>query len=463
MYDLLIKNGTIVTEETEYNAHIYIKSGKIELITQELIDIEAKEILDASNQFILPGLMDTHIHSRDKGATHKEDFYHSTLAAVSGGITTVFEMPNTNPPVNNVQNFKNQVDNLINKAFCNFGLWGICLGDLNNDDIRGLNEEGVVGFKYFWGYAIDENTYQLIYNYDETMENVIAPYDDGQVYKMFEEVTKTGKVLAVHAENSELINYLGKKPSDDNLNEYDAAVAARPSLAEELTIQTGISFAKELGTNLHVLHISSKEGIELVEKAQKQGLNVTGETCPHFLYLTNEDFEEIGNMMKVYPLVKFKEDKERLWKALTDGTLSLICSDHAPHTEEEKTGEFNQIPAGMCGVETLVPLMLNSVSEGRLTLQNVVSLLSAKPARLFNLYPKKGALQPGADADLTIVDMNREKIIDKDELHSKSKVTAYDGFKVKGLPVSTIVNGKVVMLNEEIIMEPSGQLVKPLT
>lgn len=461
MYDLLIKNGTIVTEETEYDSHIYIKSGKIELITQNLLDVEAAETVDAAGQYILPGLMDTHIHSRDKGATHKEDFYHSTMAAVAGGITTVFEMPNTNPPVNNVDNFRRQVDNLTEKAFCNFGLWGICLGDLNNKDIKGLSDEGVIGFKYFWGYAIDENTYQLIYNYHDSMEGVISPYDDGQVYKMFEEVTKTGKVLAIHAENSELINYLDGKEAAEGLNEYDAAVAARPSLAEELTIQTGISFSKELGTRLHILHISSKEGVDLVAQAQAQGLNVTGETCPHYLYLTNEDFEEIGNMMKAYPLVKFEDDQERLWKGIDQGTISLVCSDHAPHTEEEKTGDFNQIPAGMCGIETLVPLMLNAVSEGRLTLQNIVSLLSSEPSKLFDLYPNKGTLHAGSDADLTIVDMNKEKIIKKDELHSKSKVTAYHGFKVRGLPVATIVNGKIVMSNGEIVGEPSGELVKP--
>lgn len=274
-------------------------------------------------------------------------------------------------------------------------------------------------------------------------------------------MTKTGKVLAIHAENSELINYLGQKEADDDMNEYDAAVAARPSLAEELTIQTGISFSKALGTRLHILHISSKEGVDLVAQAQGQGLNVTGETCPHYLYLTNEDFDEIGNMMKAYPLVKFEEDKERLWEGIDQGTLSLVCSDHAPHTEEEKTGNFNQIPAGMCGVETLVPLMLNAVSEGQLTLQNIVSLLSSNPSKLFDVYPKKGTLHAGSDADLTIVDMDKEKVIRKEELHSKSKVTAYDGFKVKGLPVATIVNGKIIMSNGEISGIPSGELVTP--
>src|SRR5699024_6120884 len=198
--------------------------------------------------------------------------------------------------------------------------------------------------------------------------------------------------------------------ADDDLNEYDAPVVSRPSLAEELTIQTGISFSKALGTKLHILHISSKEGMDLVAQAQAQGLNVTGESCAHYLYLKYGDSEELGNMRKAYPLVKFEDDQERLWEGIDEGTISLVCSDHAPHTEEEKTGAFNQIPAGMCGVEPLVPLMLNAVSEGRLTLQNIVSLLSSEPSKLFDLYPKKGAIHAGSDADLTIVDMNKEKV-----------------------------------------------------
>jgi allantoinase len=459
-YEHLVKNGTIVNDNISYQANIYIKDGKISIITKNLLDVQVDTITDAEGYFVLPGLIDTHVHSRDGGGLHKEDFYHSTQAAAAGGITTIFEMPNTNPPVNNLENFNKQVDNLSKKAHVNFGLWGICLGELNINNIQELSKAGVIGFKYFWGYAVNKENYQLVYNYDDSMTNVIPPCDDGEVFNMFEEVTKTGKIMAVHAENSELINNFFNKADNPDKNEYDNAVERRPSLAEELTIQTGISFAKELGTKFHVLHISSKEGIELVKEAQEKGLNVTGETCPHYLFLTNNDFEHIGNNMKVYPLVKYKEDQERLWQGIREGTLSLICSDHAPHTEEEKIGDFNEIPAGMCGVETLAPLMLNAVSEKKITLNQVVSLLSTEPAKLFGIYPQKGSIEVGADADLTIIDMDYEKTIQKHDLHSKSKVTAYDGFAIKGLPIITIVNGMTVMKNGSIVSNNAGQFIK---
>lgn len=458
IYNHIVVNGTIVNRDGEYKGNVHIKDGKIAAISDEVLG-EAEKITDASDQYVLPGLIDTHVHSRDGGATYKEDFIHSTKAAAAGGITTLFEMPNTNPPVNNIENFNKQLKNLKNKANVNFGLWGICLGDLNLKDIESLNQAGVIGFKYFWGYAVNKDNYQLIYNYDKSMENVIPPCDDGEVYRMFEEVSKTGKKFAVHAENSDLISYLSKKEKDKSLNDYDNAVEARPDLAEELTIQTGISMAKTTNTNLHILHVSSKKGIEAVESAQKDGYNITSETCPHYLFLTNKDFEKIGSNMKVYPLVKYQEDQDRLWQAIEDDVITIVCSDHAPHTEEEKNGSLDEIPAGMCGVETLAPLMINAVSEGKITLQKLVSLLSANPAKEYGMYPQKGTIQVGSDADITIVDMKQKWKIDKQKLHSKSKVTAYDGKAITGRPVATIVNGVTVMENGEIVEELQG---KPL-
>src|SRR5699024_480029 len=177
--------------------------GKIKTISQENLG-SAKKITDASGCYVLPGLIDSHVHSRDGGNTHKEDFFTSTKAAAAGGITTIFEMPNTYPTINNEKNFYRQVKNCQKKAHVNFGLWGIGLGDLNINEFQVLHQAGVIGFKHFWGYAINKNTFQLQYNYSEDMEDIIPPCDDGEVYDMFREVARTGQVLAVHAENSEL-------------------------------------------------------------------------------------------------------------------------------------------------------------------------------------------------------------------------------------------------------------------
>ncbi|SDI35836.1 dihydroorotase [Natribacillus halophilus] len=460
-WDHIIKNGTIVQEEELFEGNIYIKDGKIAAISSTELAGETVEETDATGLHVFPGFMDVHIHSRDPGATHKEDFYHSTWAAAAGGLTTVFEMPNTNPPVNHVENFHKQVENLQPKAHVDFALWAICLGHLNINEIQSLHEAGAVAFKFFWGYAVHKKTYQLMYNYKPEMEDVIPPFQDGEVYDMFQEVAKTGKPFAIHAENNELIQHLTQKVEESGRRDYGALLQGRPNLAEATTIQTGISFAKDAGTRLHVLHVSTEEGVELIRQAQQEGYPITSETCPHFLYLSNKDFEKIGPHMKVYPPVKYEKDQNGLWKGIADGVVSVACSDHAPHTEEEKDGDLWSIPAGMCGVETLAPLMIHAVSEGRITPYELGKLLSSQPARLFGIYPQKGSLQIGTDADLTLVDFKRQKTIHKHELHSKSKVTPYDGFQLQGAPVATIVRGTTMMKDGAVTEEPAGRVVKP--
>ncbi|GAJ99309.1 dihydroorotase [Geomicrobium sp. JCM 19055] len=462
MYDTKIVNGTIVNGQASFLGNIYITDGKISAVTEPEDDREAVEVIDAKGQYVLPGLIDTHVHSRDPGPTHKEDFYTSTQAAAAGGITTIFEMPNTTPPVKDQGTFDAQVENLNEKAVVNYGLWGICLGPLNRHAFAELSERGVIGFKYFWGYGIHQETFQLLYNVDAKDEQIIEPYDDGEVFAMMREVAKTDQVFAVHAENHELIRQLSeeKDPTDES---YDALLRSRPALAETLTVNTGLSLAKEAGVHFHVLHVSAKESVESIRAAKANGQKVTVETCPHYLFLTNEDYETVGRDMKIFPLVKEQKDQDEIWKGIQDGTITVVCSDHAPHTAEEKySGSLSEIPAGMCGVETLAPLLLNEVHTGRLTINQVVQLLSENPAKLYGIDNQKGTLMPGTDADITIVDLKKEGTIQKANLHSKSKISAYDGRSIIGWPVRTIVHGHTVMEDGNIVNDqPKGQLVKP--
>lgn len=462
-WDLKILNATIVTDSEQYKGNLYVKDGKIQAITNHLLEGKAHEEIDAEGLYVLPGLIDTHIHSRDPGPTYKEDFAHSSSAAAAGGITTVFEMPNTTPPVNNADNFDLQNNNLKEKAYVDYGLWGICLGHLNNNHIQELHEKGVIGFKFFWGYAVHQKTYQLMYNYKPGMEDVIPPFDDGEVYEMMEHVAKTNQIFAVHAESNELIQKLTDRVEKRGARSYEDLLEGRPNVAEVLTVKKGIEMAKATGVRFHVLHVSTGEAVEEVREAQSAGYPVTVETCPHYLFLSNEDFDRVGPQMKVYPPVKYKKDQDEIWQGILDGTISHVCSDHAPHTEEEKDGDLWSIPAGMCGVETMVPLMLNAVNEGKISLEKLVYLLATNPAKMFGVYPQKGSIQVGGDADFTIVDMNKKGTIKREKLHSKSKVTAFDGFPVKGLPVYTIVRGNIVMNQGEIVGHQGyGQLVKPL-
>ncbi|WP_238544786.1 dihydroorotase family protein [Geomicrobium sp. JCM 19037] len=200
-----------------------------------------------------------------------------------------------------------------------------------------------------------------------------------------------------------------------------------------------------------------------MRRAQANGQHVTVETCPHYLFLTNEDYESVGRDMKIFPLVKEKKDQDAIWAGIQDGTITVVCSDHAPHTAEEKyAGKLSEIPAGMCGVETLAPLMLNEVNTGRLTINQIVQLLSENPARLYGISHQKGTLQPGTDADVTIVDLKKTNTIRKEHLHSKSKISAYDGREITGWPVRTIIGGKTVMADGEIVdSTPAGTIVTP--
>lgn len=458
VWDHVIRNGTIVTSQDMYEANIYIKDEKIKAISQEKLEGKAKEVTDAKGKYILPGLIDIHVHSRDPGATYKEDFFHSTMAAAAGGITTLFEMPNTTPPTNTVENFNKQVQNLVPKAHVDFGLWGLSLGDINLHEIQGISEAGAIGFKFFWGYAIDRNTFQLIYNYSSDMKDVISPPDEGEIFYIFDEVAKTGKTLAIHAENHELIHGLTSRMKKNG--SYSDFLKTRPQLAEETTVQTAISFAKELGTKLHVLHLTSEAGLEIIKAAQQKGYPVSAETCPHYLFLSDEDYDQIGPKMKIYPLIKTQKDKEALWKGIEDKVISIISSDHAPHTPEEKNGDLWSIPAGVCGVETTASLMLDAVNSRKLTMNEFVSVLSENPAKQFGLYPEKGSLQVGTDADITIVDINKVHTLSEEKLHSKSKVMPYDGFEVKGAPVQTILRGKTIMKNGDIKGEPGGKFIR---
>lgn len=459
MWDLAIVNGTLVTSKESFKADVYIKDGKIGAISIDDLG-EAKEKIDATGKKVYAGFIDTHVHSRDGGALHKETFAHSTRGAAMGGITTVVEMPNAVPPVCNVENFKEQKANLESKAFVDFAMWALCVGDLNNKDLLELDRCGVAGYKFFWGYALKKSNFNLIYNYDPNDPDVFPPLDDGQIYGIFETVSKTGKLLGIHAENSSLIRRFTERIKPEEFpTEYEALLACRPNVCEETVVQTAISFSKATDCRLHILHTSAKETVDLVEEAQKKGLKVTAETCPHYLVLTKEDFKRVGPMIKGYPPVRDKADQARLWDGLRKGILSHVCSDHAPHTVQEKSGSLFKIPSGMCTIETLVPLMTDAVNKGELTENDIARVLSEMPAKLFGLDHRKGFLRVGMDADITIVDYDHEETVDVSRFQSVSKVSGFDGFHLKGYPVVTVLRGNVVMKNRKLVGDRLGEFI----
>ncbi len=464
MWDRIIKNGILVTGTNSENADIYIKDGKIAKVAPASRDAaeDAREVIDASGKYVLPGLIDTHVHSRDGriGAHHKEDFSYSTAAAAAGGITTIFEMPNCNPTIYSEENLNSLVEIVEPKALVDFGVWGLCLGDLNKDEIPKLDKGGVIGYKFFWGYAIDSNEYQLIYNYEPGMEGVIPPLDNGEVMKIFRDVARTGKKVAIHAEDFFIIKALTEEVRARGEDSYAALLESRPVFAETIVIDTAIKIAEATGAHLHILHVGCGDGVDIIRDARKRGVDVTAETCPHYLYLTDEDAEEAGTRMKTYPLIRTADDRERVWEGLRDGTLSTVASDHAPHTEEEKANGFWGAPAGISGTETMSMIVLDGVSKGRITINDFARVMSENPAKIYGIYPNKGSLEVGTDADFAIVDMDVEYIFRQDDMHSKIKMSPYDGRSFKGRVVQTILRGETVMKDGDIIGEPRGQFIR---
>ena len=462
-WDHVIKNGTIVTPAETYKANLYIKDEKIAAITNEELPGEVKSVTDAKGKYVLPGFIDTHSHSRDgrNGAHYKEDFFHSSMAGACGGITTILEMPNCNPAIYNVANLNDLIEVITPKAHVDFGVWGLCLGNLNLDQILPLSEAGVCGFKYFWGYAIDSKTYQLVYNYQEGMKDVIPPLDEGEIYKIFREVAKTGQLVGIHAENFYLIKMLSEEVKASGDKSYAAVLRSRPPVSEMTVIETGILFAEALGTHLHILHLASGDAVRLIRDAQKQGINVTAETCPHYLALTDKDFDRVGALLKGYPPIRTQHDQDLLWEGLNDGTLSFVCSDHAPHSYEEKMKDYWDAPAGMTNIEIMGPVMINAVNQGKLTINQLAAVMSENQAKMFNLYPQKGSLEVGTDADIVVVDMDTEYIMDQEKLHSRTKLTPFNGLKMKGKVDATFLRGKKIVEHGEMIAEPGGKFIRP--
>ncbi len=455
-----MKNGTVVTPRDRFAADVECEDGRIVTLSAPGESSGADEEIDAGGLLVFPGFIDPHVHSRDPGLTEKEDFAHSTRAAAAGGVTTIFEMPNAIPPVSDVSVFRERAERHARVAFVDFGLWAISLGAENLGEVAALVEEGVVGVKLFWGYALHRETRQLVYNLaDEPPENLILPPGNGDVLELFETIARVGGLLAAHCEDREIVE-TSQRALGREVEDYDDFLASRPDTAEAASIALGSEFARATGCRFHVVHTSSARGIQIVREAQVRGVPITAETCPHYLTLTDESYHTVGPSMKIYPPIRRARDRDALWEGVRDGTVSSLGSDHAPHTTEQKQKDLATQPAGAIGVETMAPVMINEVLEGRLSAERLAWVLSEGTARLYGLYPRKGAIRPGADADLTLVDPAGETVVSNERLHSKHPLSPWNGARLRGALEASILRGNVVMKDGEPIGEPRGELVR---
>lgn len=458
---LVVRGGTVVTPQGSFESDLVCEDGIIGAVAAPGRAPDADQVIDATGLLVFPGFIDPHVHSRDPGLTEKEDFAHSTRAAAAGGITTLLEMPNAIPPVSDAAVFHERAAQHAKVAAVDFGLWGISLGAENLEDLPALVEAGAVGVKLFWGYALHRETKQLVYNVaDEPPENLIPPPDNGEVLGIFEKMAATGGLLAAHCEDKDVLGAAQLALGRD-IEEYEDLLASRPDTAEAAAVSLGAEFALATGCRFHVVHTSSGRGQAAIESAQRRGVPITAETCPQYLTLTDESYGRIGPSMKVYPPVRRATDRESLWEGVRDGVITSVGSDHAPHTVEQKQQGLPTQPAGAAGVETLGPLMVDAALTGHLPLERLSWVLSEGTARLYGLYPKKGTIRPGADADFTIVDPDGESEIRNERLHSKQPLSPWHGQRLRGSLKAAVVRGEVVMRDGEPTGAQQGQLITP--
>jgi dihydroorotase len=456
---LRVRGGTVVSPAGQRRADVVCQDGRIAAVMEPGEKTDADDALDVSGLLVFPGFIDPHLHARDPGDTHKEDFAHATRAAAAGGVTTVLVMPNAVPPVTDVATFRRRAEEHAAVAFVDFGLWALSLGLTNLEDIGGVFGEGAVAMKLFWGYALDRQSKRLVYNAGDSTD-VIPPATTGEVMRIMEEIARADGILAAHCEDRDILDVaqrrLGHAPE-----RYAELAAARPDVAEAGSVALGIELARAAGARFHVCHISSARATQLVRLAQRDGVRVSAETCPHYLLFVAADCEGRDAAMKAFPPVREPADREALWAGVEDGTIASIGSDHAPHTPEDKAKPFAAAPAGMVAVELMAPLMIDRMCAGRISPERLSWVLSEGTARLYGLCPRKGVIEPGADADLTIVDPSASRTVRGERLHSVQRHTPLEGMELRGAAVMALLRGAVVMKDGEPVGEPGGQLVRP--
>lgn len=417
-------------------------------------------VFDATGHLVFPGFIDPHVHSRDPGMTEKEDFQHLTTSAAAGGITTVLEMPNAIPPISQADILEQRAQYLEETAEVDFGLWGIALGRENLDALRDLINAGVVGIKLFWGYAFHRKTWRLVYNtMDYPTNELIVPPTSGEIYELFSEIADADGLLAAHCEDRHIIQSCEQRRSLEN---YEDFLRSRPEAAEANVIAQGIELSRDTGCRFHVVHTSSQRGVGLIRQAKTEGVRISAETCPQYLTLVNEDHSVIGDVMKVYPPIRSSKHRTALWEGVRDGSIDSLGSDHAPHTVSEKNLPLPRQPAGVIGVETMAPLLLDQVIKGAITPERLAWVMSEGTARTYGIFPQKGSILVGTDADFTVVDMNADWTIRNESLHSKNPVSPWHGTTGRGRPVATIVRGEIAMRNGEPTRISTGRFLRRL-
>lgn len=437
--DLIIRGASIVAPDRITQASVAIAGERIVAVGHDDVMPAARATFDATGLHLLPGAIDSHVHFRDPGYPHKETWRTGSAAAACGGVTTVFEMPNTNPPTGTLEALRIKLQ-AAESSYVDYGIHGL-LGDDTVDRLEELLDAGVTSFKAFVG---------------NTFGNLPAP-SDGALLEGFETLAPLGIRTVVHAENSSIMARRQAALQAAGRTDALAHLDARPAVAEIEAIGRVITLAEWTGARLHIAHHSAADSLYLLRAAKARGVDLTVETCPQYLLLNTEHMRVLGGILRVNPPIREPRHNQPLWDALMDGTIDMIATDHAPHSPEEKTrDDIWACDCGFPGVETQMPLMLTEIQRGRASLMDYVRWSAVNPARAWGLYPDKGVIAPGALADIVLVDLQRRARLAQGRLHSVSRISPWHGRAVQGVPLHTLVRGRFVMRDGALVEDAAG-------
>jgi len=439
--DLYLINGKVVTDQEIFDGGVVIASGKIIELIRGDRPVDATRVVDLQGKILLPGVIDGHVHMNEPGREDWEGYRSGSMAAAAGGITTFLDMPlNSTPPTINRRELKKKRDVAVGQSVVDYGQWGGFV-DNNLTDLADLNMDGVVGFKAFAS------------NSGVDFERV----DDDMIYAGLKKMVEMGNFIGLHAENEFVTRYLSQEIQKTGRIDRAGWCESRPPETELEAIIRSCYWAKITGGNLHIVHVSIPEGLRVISNAKKEGVHITAETCPHFLFFDQADFERIGPAAKCAPPIRSRESVDELWKCVADGLVDVIGSDHSPCIWSEKEKGMENIWkawGGISGMQTMLSVLLTEGFHKRgLPLTSLVRLLTTNPARLYGLDDQKGSIQVGLDADLVVVDLDREWVLTKEQLFYKNQHSAYVGYSFKGMVVQTFVRGKIVYQDGKVIAD----------
>ena len=432
-FSLIIKNGSCYIDGKLTKTDIGLSGNKIQKIGK--IELNSSKVYDATDKVVLPGIIDTQVHFREPGSTDAEDLESGSRAAVLGGVTSLFEMPNTNPPTSNLVEFDKKLQAAKNRMHSNYAFYFGATPD-NTDQLARLKDvEGCCGVKLFAG----SSTGNLLVDKEADIEKVISSSD---------------RVVSIHSEDEDIIKLRKKFIRKGDVHSHPEWRNVECAMSSTRRV---VKIAERYNKKIHVLHVTTKDEVDFLAMHKK---NVTFETTPQHLTLYAPDcYDKLGTYAQMNPPLRTKEHYDRLWVAIKNNIVDVLGSDHAPHLKENKDKEYPNTPSGMPGVQTIFPVMLDHVNNGKLTLQQLINLMCENPCRIFGIK-NKGYIREGFDADLTITDMNKEVTIKNEMIASKCGWTPFNNHKVKGFPVGTIVNGHLVMSNGKVILESKGTPLK---